>query len=88
VGRTFPSEPKSSGGDDEEEDEDKEEGEVTPPSHSLPLEDLLSLDDIFNKQTGISVGAHRPKWPGQRSDHRPVRHNSPALHWYLLTYRG
>jgi hypothetical protein len=50
------SEPKSLGGDDEEEDEDREEGEVTPPPHSLPLEDLPSLGDIFSRQARISVG--------------------------------
>jgi hypothetical protein len=47
-GEETPSEPESSGGDDEEEDEDGEDGKVTPPSYSPPLEDLLSLGDIFS----------------------------------------
>jgi hypothetical protein len=60
-GRDTPFEPESSGGDGEEEDEDGEEGEVTPPPHSLLSEDLPSLGDVFNWQAGISVGAHRLK---------------------------
>jgi hypothetical protein len=31
---------------------------VTPPSEVLP-----SLGDIFSRQVGISIGAHRPKQP-------------------------
>jgi hypothetical protein len=58
-----PSEPESSRGDDEKEDEDREEGEVTPPPHSPPPEDLPSLGDLSSQQTGISVGARRPKRP-------------------------
>jgi hypothetical protein len=49
------------GGGIEEEDEDKEEGEVTPPPHYSPPEDLPSLGDLFNQQTGISVGTRQPK---------------------------
>jgi hypothetical protein len=37
------------GGGDEEEDEDGEDGEGTPPPHSLPPEDLPSLGDIFSR---------------------------------------
>jgi hypothetical protein len=44
-----PSELESSRGDDEEEDEDRDEGEVTPPPHSLPLEDLIWLGDMFSR---------------------------------------
>jgi hypothetical protein len=44
-----PSKPESSGGDDEEEDEDKEEGEVIPSPHSLHLENLPSLGDLFSQ---------------------------------------
>jgi hypothetical protein len=54
-GQETPSEPESSGGDNEEEDEGEEEGEVTPPPHSLLLEGLPSLGDIFSWQVGISV---------------------------------
>jgi hypothetical protein len=55
-GKDIPSESKSSRGDDEEKDEDGEEGEVTPPPHSLLPKDLPSLGDIFSRQAGISVG--------------------------------
>jgi hypothetical protein len=54
--------PESLGGDDEEEDENGVEGEVTPPPHSPPPEDLPSLDDIFNRQAGIYVSARRTTW--------------------------
>jgi hypothetical protein len=54
-GKDIPSESKSSRGDDEEKDEDGEEGEVTPPPHSLLPEDLPSFGDIFSRQAGISV---------------------------------
>jgi hypothetical protein len=47
---------ESSGGDDKEEDEDGEEGEVTPPPHSLSPKDLPSLGDIFSRQAGIFIG--------------------------------
>jgi hypothetical protein len=46
-------EPKSSRGDDKKEDEDGE-GEVTPPPHSLPPEDLPPLGDIISRQAGNS----------------------------------
>jgi hypothetical protein len=46
-GEDTPTELESPGGDDEEEDEDREEGEVTPPSHSPPRKALPSLGDIF-----------------------------------------
>jgi hypothetical protein len=62
-GEDTPSEPESSGGDDEEEDEDAEEGEVTPPPHSPLPKDLPSLGDVFSRQAGIPIGAHRSKWP-------------------------
>jgi hypothetical protein len=62
-GEDTPFKPKSSGGDDEEEDEDEEEGEVTPPLHSPSPKNLPSPSDLFNRQTGISVGTRRPKQP-------------------------
>jgi hypothetical protein len=62
-GEDTPTEPESSGGDDKELDEDGEEGEVTPPPHSLPCEALPSLGDTFSGQAGIVVGARQPKWP-------------------------
>jgi hypothetical protein len=37
--------------------EEEEEGEVTPPPHSPPREDLPSLDDIFRRQAGVAGGA-------------------------------
>jgi hypothetical protein len=46
---------------DEEEDEYGEVGEVTPPPHSPPHEDLPSLGDIFSRQVGISIGVHQLK---------------------------
>jgi hypothetical protein len=49
--------------DDEEEDDDREDEEVTPPPHSSPPEDLPSLADIFSRQAGIFVSAHRPTRP-------------------------
>jgi hypothetical protein len=60
-----PSKPKSSKGG-EEEDEYEEDGEVTPPRHSPPPEDLHSLSDIFSQQVGIFIGTCRPKhlWTG------------------------
>jgi hypothetical protein len=56
-GEDTPTEPESSRGDDKELDEDGEEGEVTPPPHSLPCEALPSLGDTFSGQAGIVVGA-------------------------------
>jgi hypothetical protein len=73
-----PSELESSGGDDEEEDEDEEEGEITPPPHSPPPEDLPSLDDLFNQQMGIFVGAPDRNGPERRPGHRLVLHRSLA----------
>jgi hypothetical protein len=61
-GEDTPSEPESLGGDDEEEDKDEKEVVVTPPPHSLPLEDIPSLVDLFSWQAGVSVGARQPKW--------------------------
>jgi hypothetical protein len=58
-GEDSPFKPESLGGDDE----DGEEGEVTPPPHSPPPEDLPSLGVIFSWQAGVSVGAGRPKQP-------------------------
>jgi hypothetical protein len=63
MGGGNPSESESSRDDEEEEDEDKEEGEITSPPHSPPLEDLPSLGDLFSQQAGISIGAHRTKHP-------------------------
>jgi hypothetical protein len=57
-GEETPFEPEFTGGDDEEEDEDREEGEVTPHSHSSPPEDLPPLGNIFSRQLGISVSVH------------------------------
>jgi hypothetical protein len=37
------------------------EGEVTPPPHSLPPDDLPSLGDIFSQQQRIFIDVHRPK---------------------------
>jgi hypothetical protein len=48
-GEDAPSEPKSLRGDIEEEKKDKEEGDVTPPPHSLPHEDLPSVGDLFSQ---------------------------------------
>jgi hypothetical protein len=62
-GEDTPSEPESSGADNEEEDEDGEEGEVTPPPHSMLPEDLPSLGDIFSQQAWFSIGARRLKRP-------------------------
>jgi hypothetical protein len=62
-GEDTPSEPECLRGHDEDEDEDGEEGEETPPPHSLLSEDLPSLGDIFRWQSGISLGACQPKWP-------------------------
>jgi hypothetical protein len=47
------------GRDDEEQDEDREEGEVTPPLHSLPPKYLPLLGDIFNPPAGIFGGVRR-----------------------------
>jgi hypothetical protein len=48
---------------DEEQGKDEEQGEITPSPHSLPLEDIPSLGDLFSQQAGISVGARWPKCP-------------------------
>jgi hypothetical protein len=34
----------------------------TPPPHSLSREALPSLDDLFHKRAGFTVGVPRPKW--------------------------
>jgi hypothetical protein len=62
-GEETPFELESLGGDDEEADEDKEEGEVTPPPHSLPPEDFPSFGALFSRQAGVSVGTRQPKRP-------------------------
>jgi hypothetical protein len=36
---------------------------VTPPPHSLLREALPSLDEIFSRQAGITIGACQPKLP-------------------------
>jgi hypothetical protein len=51
-----PSKPDSSGDGIEEEHEYEEEGEITPPPHSPPPEDLPLVGDLFSQQAGISVG--------------------------------
>jgi hypothetical protein len=40
----------------------KLEGEVTPPTLSLPCETLPPLNDILSQQAGVAVGVHRSKW--------------------------
>jgi hypothetical protein len=55
-GEESPSEPKPSKGGVEEEDEDMEEGEVSPLPHSPLTEDLPSVDNLFSRQVGISIG--------------------------------
>jgi hypothetical protein len=45
------------------EDKDGEEGEVTPPPHSLPREVVPLLGDIFRRQPRIEVGARWAKQP-------------------------
>jgi hypothetical protein len=87
-GEDTPSEPESLGGDDEEEDEDEEEGEVTPLPHSSLPEDLPSLGASSASKWGSSSACAGQNSPRQRPGHRPAHHRSPALHWYLLTYRG
>jgi hypothetical protein len=81
-GEDTPFELKSSGGDDEEEDEDEEEGEVTPPLHSPPPENLPSLSDLFSRQTGFSIGTRQPKRP--RVETGPLTGLSPhsSSHWW------
>jgi hypothetical protein len=55
--------PESSGGgiEAEHEDEGAGEGEVTPPPHTPPPEDLPSLGDLFSQQAGISNCVCWPK---------------------------
>jgi hypothetical protein len=77
-----PSELESLGGGDEEE------GEVTPPPHSPPHEDLPSPDDLFSQQAGISVGVRRPKCPRTGTGHRLAHCRSLVLRWNLLAYKG
>jgi hypothetical protein len=62
VGEDTTFEPESLRGGDEEEDANGEEGEVTPPTHSLPPGDLPMLGDSVSKAV-IFVGARQPKWP-------------------------
>jgi hypothetical protein len=40
----------------------KASGARTPPPHSLLREALPSLDDLFHKRAGFTVGVPRPKW--------------------------
>jgi hypothetical protein len=87
-GEDTPSEPESLGGDDEEEDEDEEEGEVTPLPHSSLPEDLPSLGASSASKWGSPSACASQNSLRQRLGHRPAHHRSPALHWYLLTYRG
>jgi hypothetical protein len=54
-GEDTPSEPESSK-QDEVEGEEEEEGEVTPPPHSLSFEAPPSLEDLFHKKVGVAVG--------------------------------
>jgi hypothetical protein len=44
-----------------QEEEEQEEGEVTPPPISLSREALPLLGDIFLRQVGVTVDAHRSK---------------------------
>jgi hypothetical protein len=76
-GEESPYEPESLGGGIKEEDEDKEEGEVTPPPHSLPPEDLPSLGDLFSQQAGIFIGVTDQNYPGWVPRHHPT-HRSHA----------
>jgi hypothetical protein len=87
MGGGNPSESESSRDDEEEEDEDKEEGEITSPPHSPPLEDLPSLGDLFSQQAGISIGAHRTKHPQTDTEGSSSPKHNLASRWYTLTCR-
>jgi hypothetical protein len=40
----------------------KASGGRTPPPHSLSRKALPSLDDLFHKRAGFTVGVPQPKW--------------------------
>jgi hypothetical protein len=72
--------PESSKADEEDEEI---KGEVTPPPNSLPCETLPSLDDIFHRQAGITVGACRPK--RTRIETGPSTSSPPQPYLALVT---
>jgi hypothetical protein len=75
------------GSHDEDEHEYEELGEVTPPLHSPPPEDLPSPDSLFSEQAGISVGMRQPKHPQMEPGHRSAHRHSLVMCCYLLTHR-
>jgi hypothetical protein len=61
---------------------------VTPPPHPLPPVDLPLLGDIFSLQAGISVGAHRPKWPQTETGLLTSSPSLPRLTLVSLELKG
>jgi hypothetical protein len=59
---------------------------VTPPPHSPPHEALLSLEDLFHWQAGVTIATPRSNWTWIEIGPLTGSPLSPAWHWYYLIH--